>query len=343
MKRTHQSLDVNSVHLDVENPRIRNALEKYDPSEKTRAERIYLALQTGGEEGSAMTGFFKLKSSIRAMGGISSPISVIERNGQRICIDGNTRLAIYQEFLGQDAEGDWGQIPAMLISDATQSEIEEIRATAHLVGARQWPAYEKAKYLHDQYYNRVMPASRLLELCGGNKKDLMRQVDAYSDMEEHYRKRLSNSEDFDHTRFSGFLELQSSGRKRIIFDAGYSLDDFADWLKDGRIRRLEDVRLLPKVLNDEDAKKVFVNGKVDSIKAGARIVEDKLRSNDQESMHLSTISLAVLSQEIEDRINNLPWREIQVLRNDDETLNVLEGLKNSLTTLLQEVLSHGGK
>lgn len=172
MKRKFIELGIDDVELDKENPRIRSALDKYRKEEEISPERIYLALRTGGNEGSALGGFHRLKSSIRAMGNISTPISVIDKGDNNlVCIDGNTRLAIIREFAKNGEDGSWAKIPAMLLEDASEAQIEEIRATAHLVGARQWPAYEKAKYLHDQYYKGIVPQERLLELCGGNKKE----------------------------------------------------------------------------------------------------------------------------------------------------------------------------
>ena len=69
-------------------------------------------------------------------------------DGRFLCVDGNTRLAIYTELHDEGAPGDWTTIDSLVLADPSQSDIETVRVTAHLVGAREWPAYEKARYLH---------------------------------------------------------------------------------------------------------------------------------------------------------------------------------------------------
>src|SRR5213079_2100108 len=84
------------------NPRIAHALSSYKPPYK--AEQIYLALNAGGreEEGGSTTTFNKLKQSILTNGGISQPVHLHEKSkGKYVSIEGNTRVAIYQEFKQQ--------------------------------------------------------------------------------------------------------------------------------------------------------------------------------------------------------------------------------------------------
>ena len=99
----------------------------------------------------------------------------------------------------------------------------------------------------------------MIALCGGNKTDIDRQIDAYHDMNEYYRDVVDDTA-FHIDRYSGFVELQKSQVKEAIFEAGLGLKDFGEWIRDGKIYRLEDVRQLPKVLRDDDAKNAFLNG-----------------------------------------------------------------------------------
>ena len=57
-------------------------------------------------------------------------------------------MAIYHELQNENAPGDWTAINCLVLDNPTPCDIETIRVTAHLVGAREWPAYEKARYLH---------------------------------------------------------------------------------------------------------------------------------------------------------------------------------------------------
>jgi hypothetical protein len=59
----------------------------------------------------------KLKNSILSSNGIVQPIIVNRVGGRIICIEGNTRVAIYRSFMGDKVAGDWTKIPAMVYTD----------------------------------------------------------------------------------------------------------------------------------------------------------------------------------------------------------------------------------
>jgi len=102
-------------------------------------------------------------------------------------MDGNTRLAIYHKLKHEGAPGDWDTINCLVLKDPDQRDIETIRVTAHLVGAREWPAYEKARYLHHLRNVEFMDYDELIARCGGNKTTINQQIEAYHDMNRYYR------------------------------------------------------------------------------------------------------------------------------------------------------------
>ncbi len=336
-------LDVEKIDFDTENPRIKGALIRY--KDKITAERIHFALSsaTSGESKDTSS-FSRLKDSIRAQGEITIPITVTKKNNKTICIDGNTRLAIYKEFLKENTEGNWSKIKAIVKENLSQSEIEAIRVSAHLIGAREWPAYEKARYLHYLYNSDFMNYNEMINLCGGNKKEIQKQIDAYNDMNEYYRDIVDDTA-FHIDRFSGFVELQRTKIKDAIYNAGLELKDFGEWIKDGKIYRLEDVRELPKVLCDDEAKEVFLQGGPNSIKQAVKIVEDKedaKRSKPLESSKLEELSIYQIAQSLSKRIDELPFEEICEMRdkkqkNSSEHIIILEELMDRLKKLLENV------
>src|SRR5438105_12437190 len=94
-----QVVAVTDIQLDKFNPRIRKFLEMYgdDPT----PEQFYLALGAGGDEegGATSTTFEKLKNSILMNGGVIQPVMLNRlKDGTLICIDGNTRVALYKNF-----------------------------------------------------------------------------------------------------------------------------------------------------------------------------------------------------------------------------------------------------
>lgn len=339
MTEHHEVLHVDSVDYDTDNPRIKKALEKY--GDKLNAERIHFALRSASEGDRGASSFVGLRDSIRASRGVQTPIVVTVQGDRYTCVDGNTRLAIYRQFLREQPEDHWSRIKAIILKDATQVDIEKVRVAAHMVGAREWPAYEKARYLHYLRNQEFMDFSEMVALCGGNKKDIERQIDAYHDMNEYYRDVVDDAA-FHIDRFSGFVELQNRGIKEAIFDAGLELRDFGEWIRDGNIYRLADVRKLPKVLADDEAREIFLRGGPRSIEKAIKCVEQKDEPLSPTKTILETASLHQLAQVLARRLNDLPYSDVRALKNKEapdaaDQLRTLEDLSEQLQGFLQDV------
>ena len=342
MAEKYEMLNVETISFDTDNPRIKKALEKY--GDKINAERIHFALRSATEESNGASSYSRLKDSIRANGGVTAPITVTVNGAEQVCIDGNTRLAIYKELVKEGATGNWSEIKAIVLDDANPREIEAIRVSAHLVGPRDWPAYEKARYLHYLRNQKFMDYDQMIALCGGNRKDIERQIDAYHDMNTYYRDVVDDSA-FHIDRFSGFVELQKSGIKEAIFEADLDIKDFGEWIRDGKIYRLADVRQLPKVLRDDEAKYVFLEGGLRSVEQAIKLYERKeevKRKQIPGSATLENASIYQLAEMLARRIIDLPrseWRALRDREHDaaDEQIRILEDLAEQLRDLLDDV------
>jgi hypothetical protein len=266
-----ENLPINRIELDTTNPRIRRFLESYQGDSPT-PEQIYLALGAGGDESEgAGPSFEKLKNSIYTNGGIIHPI-IVRKTGPKsyVCIEGNTRLALYNSFVKEELPGDWTKIPALVHEDLSEAEVDAIRLQIHLVGTRQWDPYSKAKYLHYLRTQEHMPFEMIVDYCGGRQSEVTEFISAYSDMETYYRPILPDDGAFDATRFSGFLELQRSGIKSAIATAGFDLSDFSLWIHEEKLYPLNLVRKLPAILQNDKTKEIFLN---EDAKAAVRALD----------------------------------------------------------------------
>ncbi len=346
MKETYANLNIEDIEYDTENPRIKMALEKY--GDKMTPERIYFALRSAADDDkSTSSSFNALKDSIRASKGVMVPITVIvlssDKGGKKSykCIDGNTRLAIYRQLCKEDKKEDWTEIKSIILNESEQSDIEKIRVCAHLVGARAWPAYEKARYLQYLHSQEFMDYGEIIQLCGGNKNDIERQINAYNDMNKYYRDVVDDTA-FHIDRFSGFVELQKSGIQDAIFDAGLDLNDFGQWIKTGMIRKLATVRQLPQVLRDKEAKQIFLKGGPGSIEdaiqtLGQRKIAER-GVNDADTT-LESASILRLAETLTQRINNMTYGDFCMLqdRADDDASDQIASLE-TLSSCLQGLL-----
>lgn len=325
MKSEYKELNINDIELDFDNPRIAKYLEQYGKNEIT-SEAISLALG-GGTDDKNGTSYSSLKESIKANKGIIHPIIVNKDNESRfVVIEGNTRVQIYREFKENGTPGEWDKIRAILYHDLSDSETHAIRLQSHLVGPREWDPYSKAKYLNYLSNQEKMPISQIISFCGGKTNEIKRFIDAYNDMEKYYRTNLDDDSEFDQREFSKFFELQNRGIKDALVINKFDRGDFAKWVINGNIDTAQNVRKLPVVLKNLDARKVFLNSNItEAVKVVA--VEEVAPSN------LKQIQYDQLALELANQLRKIEYQEILKLKNDRR----YEDKKNSLFDVLDEL------
>lgn len=256
----HENLSVSLINLDRDNPRIKNYLDNYT-SEEIASAHIALALSNSSNTQDATTSYTSLRDSIKKCGGIIHPIIVsLEEDSTYVAIEGNTRLQIYKEFQKTDKSGTWDYIPAIVYDHLENEKKHEIRLQSHLVGPRAWDPYSKAKYLWQLSEVEHMPLNTIISLCGGGKTDIQRSIAAYQYMEIFYRPYVKSKRNrrFDIREFSKFHEFQNNAVQHSIRKAGFDLSIFAEWVAEGNIDTAQRVRILPKVLANDEAKAKFL-------------------------------------------------------------------------------------
>lgn len=321
---TYSEIPIDQIILDTENPRIARILE-YKAAEMLTEDDLALAL------GSSEDKYESLKESIKSNKGIIHPIVVKKLDSEKyLAIEGNTRVQIYRKFIKTGVPGEWTKIRAIIYDNISDSEIHAIRLQAHLVGPRDWDPYSKAKYLHLLSNKLCLPMSMIISFCGGNATEVRNMINAYIDMEQYYRSQLDDDTWFDQKKFSAFVELQ---RKRVV-DAiifrGFSKTDFSNWIINGNIDKLQDVRCLPDILNSPQAQKIFLSSNSTAalkVIAAEEIITNKLKDIPYES----------LADELCKKIKDLSYKEVRYLKTDvtyQEKANILKKLYEELSSVL---------
>lgn len=330
---TFQRLPIDSVELDLGNPRIARWIGMYGSN--ITAEQMSLALGAADSHtGNSGTTFASLRESIRTHGRIIHPILVNrEANGRLVIIEGNTRVLIYREFNRQGVSGDWDEIPAMVYGDLSQQDIDAIRLQAHLVGPRQWDPYSKARYLKHLRDAENLTLDQIIDFCGGEKKVVLDYIAAFNDIESTYRPLLDSDDQFDPARFSSFVELQRQPVLQAIMTAGFTKSDFALWVKDGLISPQAMVRKLPRILRNPKSKEIF-------LRDGAQEAVKVLDIPSPEAA-IRDASLEQLAREINRKVLSMEYAELQRLRSDvnAEGVEVLCELRDNLVQLCSDIAS----
>lgn len=326
-------LDINAIDLDIQNPRIAKFIEFH---KEVTEDHIKLALQqTSSSDGSGAgnsSTYQSLRESIRTQKGLIHPIIVIKRGIDRyLVIEGNTRLSIYKDFHGQGVPGEWHKILAIVHDTLPPEQIEAIRLQAHLVGPRDWEPYAKAKYLNHLRNNQHLTINQIIDFCGGKKQEVYNYIDAYNDMELHYRTVLDSDDQFDMSRFSAFVELQRPAIKEAILASGHTLEDFSRWVHKGLLAPLNTVRSLKLILGNERCREIF-------FKKGAK---EALKVFDQApAPDLGSYSFEQLARALYVKISQLTYPEIKELRKapDSERARLLYDLKDEVVDLCNEIV-----
>ena len=326
-----ERIPVDAIILDESNPRIKNYLEMYTVLNE---QHMLLALGAGAEDEGGTTAegsFARLKHSIRASGGIIQSIIVKPLDsGRFICIEGNTRVAIYRELRNEDkASGErsdtWEYIPALVSDQMNEEEAHKIRLQVHLVGNRPWDAYSKGKYLHELVEQYKMPIGELVSYCGGSRSDVLQSIKAYVDMETHYRPVIDDVDGgFDPSRFSAFVELQKPGIKRALYQAGYNERNFSQWVDTRKLYPLPSVRRLPQILINPEARQVFLS-------EGARAAIKILDAPDLDT-RLRESNISQLARALQEKMGLLSYDNAQNIRSQPQSEEHLD-LKDLLMSV----------
>lgn len=329
----YQKIDINLITLDSQNPRIKQFLENYVGT--PTSEQIALALSDSGT-GDATTSYRTLRESIRVSKGIIHPIVVNHTaSGEMVVIEGNTRLQIYKEFHNNNPDGTWGTIPALLYEQMSEYDIHSIRLQSHLVGPRDWDPYSKAKYLYQLSEVEYLPMSQIISLCGGNTNEINKSIDAYKTMQGAYKTYVENNNlDFDTREYSKFLEYQNPRIKNAVANAGFAIEDYAEWVAEGNVDKALSVRKLPEILKCDNARATFLKK---NITAAEKILAQE--SVGPSIKDLDKVPYEVLCNELISRFDSMSFREIRSLATEPSCEKKRDAIW-ALSNMLQEIMDN---
>ncbi len=306
---TLRMLDIHSIELDKNNPRIKQFLEIYQG--EITSKEIALALNDSGNDANAS--YSILKESIKVSKGIIHPIIVNhEPDGQYIAIEGNTRLQIYKDFFTASNLDIWRSIPSLVYENLSEAEKHSIRLQSHLVGPREWDPYSKAKYLYTLSEVENLPMATIISMCGGNTAEINKLINAYKLMETSYRRYIEeNGLEFDPREFSKFGEYQRRTIKDALRIKGYTDDNFSEWVANGNIDTAQNVRRIPEIFNNKEAFKTFKESTIGNAIKILAVSEAAQKNN------LVDYPYDILGEAFLKKVEEIPFAEVKRLRENE--------------------------
>jgi hypothetical protein len=262
-----EDVPIEQIELDEDNPRIRYRLKLQQDGKSL--EQVILE----------MPEVKALRKDIEANKGLRERVILQENGAKKKTIEGNCRLVCIQSLHQKDKTNPrWKTVPARVIpQDVDPKQIAILLADFHVAGKITWQAHEIAGQVYVMHNDLHMDQNEIATYLRTSKSTVNRKLQAYELMRDHFLK-IDNEKyaKQGERKWSFFEEFykQKDLREQAKKDPTFA-DDFCRWVGEGRLPEGADIRLLPTVLADPDARKKFVDAPVASALSDAKKAIDQ--------------------------------------------------------------------
>jgi hypothetical protein len=246
---TIEHVDIYTLTFWKENPRVNSILKRAFGNTDVSDDRIEEILWKENH-------VKELFQDILKHGGLIDEILVKDN----IVLEGNSRLCAYRKLhnrsKGQnDSEGikKWSKIRSRILpGDTPQEVIFTILGTWHIRGKQQWDTFEKAAYLKRMNEEFGYSTDVIADMISESKSFVENNISAHDLMVQN--------KVYDLTKFSYFFEMVKIKKITQIFDKEPEVrPQVIKAIINNQLERAEQIRDLPKVLNDKVARREFLN------------------------------------------------------------------------------------
>ena len=183
-------------------------------------------------------------------------------------LEGNSRLCAYRHlYANAEKKKDenemlkWSFIRARILPDDTSDQaVFSILGTWHIKGKAQWDTFEKAAYLKRMNVDYGYTHKDIADSISQTEKFVLDNIEAHDLMVQNDIYKLE--------KFSYFFELVKEKNKSKNSEVYKKEPEIINRVietikKDETVKRAEDIRNLPKILKDQKARKLYLNGEID--------------------------------------------------------------------------------
>jgi len=230
-----------------ENPRVDSIIKQKFPSGNVTEENIEQELW-------ALESVKELYQDIRQNEGLIDEIFV----KSNMVLEGNSRLCayrtLYRKAANDDEKAKWSNIRARIMPDDTSDEvIFTILGTWHIKGKTEWRTFEKAAYIFRMYNDYKKDIKQISIMVKHPEGEIRNMIETYKIMQEK-----GITETKEQKKFSAIFEITKNREMKIIkADEPSLFDKCIEAVKNDKFERAEQVRDLPKIIKDKNAKRAF--------------------------------------------------------------------------------------
>jgi hypothetical protein len=249
-----QSVDLPlaKVKLDPANPRYANTFASESPTKNDA--RLQARLEEYLWADSDVHG---LSRQIVANGGLIERI-IVRHDGT--VVEGNCRTVVYRKLHEENPKDrTWASIPARVLpEDIGDKNVAILLGEMHITGKNTWSAFEKAGHVYRLHKDFALSQEEIAQRLRMSKSKVNQLIRAFDVMKNRYLAKHSGAGAIH--KFSHFEELF---KKPDLRDWAQSdaIDEFVEWVADGRLAQGTQVRDLPQILsNKRSLKALTANG-----------------------------------------------------------------------------------
>lgn len=248
-------VNIDDVRLDKDNPRL-----KYQQMLYPNMSLVDLLFNENDTR--------LLKDDINKNGLIDPPYLRRDEDGKFTAIEGNRRTAcmtkLHAEFPHDTRFAT--MFARILPVDTPAAKQALLMAQFHISGKLKWDAHERAGHVYDMWAHLDVSMEQLKSTLHMGEPAIRQMVEAYRMLNDHY-KTIDNGKyqaaaDGKWSFFAEFFKQKVFREKVMATKDGatpdpFFRDRFCRWVGEGRLPRAEDVRKLPAILADANAKVEF--------------------------------------------------------------------------------------
>jgi hypothetical protein len=303
-----ESVPLEQVRLDPENPRIKERLRELKKPNPTVEELRQIIWD--------MEGTPPLFKSIRDNGGLLEAVLVRDDG---LVVEGNCRTVCFLRLRDSYPDEErWQRIKAYrLPSGTTARQIAVIQAHWHVRGKATWGPHEQAGHVHSMFTDLNMDPKAIAVVVGMTEQDVLRAIDNYETVKSELIPKLGRAEGM--KRYSYVEEINKNKKLEEVRKTADGKKYLIKAVAEGKFKRGAEVRDLPKILANPKAKEAFD-------KKGHAAAMKVLAKKDP------TIEFPVLKrlQKAAETLSEMNAADIEKIQSDKHAQEILRTLHSSI-------------
>lgn len=302
-------VNVNELEYYINNPRLMSVLEKYEG--EIDQETIEKMMWDRNET-------HTLFQTIKRDGGLNEALLVYKGT----VIEGNTRLCCIKKLCKENMEK-WHMIPCdVILDEMTTLQIQRILIDKHIIGKNDWSAYDKSLLYYKLKHEEDLTFKEIADLVHEESESTIRNrvfaIEKYKQSKCEDIKKYSHFEQY----------VTNSEIKKIVSEDPKMEEIIIGQIINDNIPIAQDIRKIPKICRDKNAKKRFMQKSEDI---------NEIISDLDAQMKFQNATVTKAARDLNDKIGKMSKEDIDYLKQNNQDKEDLRKLISNLIKLAKDV------